>query len=546
MRYRHTEAGVQAIQRLADYYLDRGNYQSACGQFSQLIELLDKEKPEVKKELAPKVYFKAALAFQRLGNSKDADTAKRLWKQVEEMAGEKGLTYGKVTYTLAQLKEEFDRVAQLTARTVAHHALFRGDPSRTAQGIGGEPFLDPRVQVSMTLPQKDYETDPQKSGWISQMKLVADKVNTSVKAVEQGKRPLMPGFFPIATQNRVIFRTFDGVYSFFVRDDPAKQTKAGDIDWMQPTDGSLHALMNPGMKGTVDSWWVNFRNMYGIQPNMMNESSIYIENAQVGSLSHDGQAVYYIDDIAIPPPPIFMNGFGGQIQMGDSKLTDQVFCNRLWAIELETGNVKWHVGDRKNSGKVPDNLIPGRGMPGVAVMGPGGKPVVEPKKEEPVKPFVPPALPNPNAQVFVNAYDELLDSYFLGPPLPLNGKIYALIEIQGEIQLVCINPNKTQKSKTAPSEEGPELVWRQPLGSAQNKLAMDAQRRMQPCHLAYSDGLLICPTNAGAVIAVDVFTQSLAWAFSYKSANAGTGNPDMDERECGASAGSTAGRWAPT
>src|SRR5438067_13445687 len=59
---------------------------------------------------------------------------------------------------------------------------------------------------------------------------------------------------------------------------------------------------------------------------------------------------------------------------------------------------------------------------------------------------------------------------------------------------------------------------------------MDAQRRMQPCHLAYSDGLLICPTNAGAVIAVDVFTQSLAWAFSYKSANANPNDPNMDMR----------------
>ena len=51
---------------------------------------------------------------------------------------------------------------------------------------------------------------------------------------------------------------------------------------------------------------------------------------------------------------------------------------------METGNIKWHVGDRKNSGKMPDNLIPGAGpgMPRVAVAGPGGKPAVEPKKDE--------------------------------------------------------------------------------------------------------------------------------------------------------------------
>src|SRR5262249_27431188 len=42
-------------------------------------------------------------------------------------------------------------------------------------------------------------------------------------------------------------------------------------------------------------------------------------------------------------------------------------------------------------------------------------------------------------------------------------------------------------------------------------------RRMQPCHLAYNDGILVCPTNAGAIIAVNLLTQSLAWAYSYRT-----------------------------
>ncbi len=65
LRYRHTEAGVKAIHLLGNYFLDRGNYQMASGKFQELLELLDHEKPDVKKEIAPKVFFKAALAYQR-------------------------------------------------------------------------------------------------------------------------------------------------------------------------------------------------------------------------------------------------------------------------------------------------------------------------------------------------------------------------------------------------------------------------------------------------------------------------------------------------
>src|SRR5206468_545833 len=77
---------------------------------------------------------------------------------------------------------------------------------------------------------------------------------------------------------------------------------------------------------------------------------------------------------------------------------------------------------------------------------------------------------------------------------------------------------------------GPELVWRQPLGTANLKLLQDSLRRTQPCHLAYNDGILVCPTNAGAIIAVNLLTQSLAWAYSYRTGrdpNNPEGQPGM-------------------
>ncbi|MFL5341960.1 MAG: PQQ-binding-like beta-propeller repeat protein, partial [Gemmataceae bacterium] len=524
MRYRHTEAGNKAIQWLADHFLDRGNYQSAAGQFQQLLDLLESEKPEVRKELGPKLWFKAALAYQRLGNPKDAESAKRLFKLVEESVGEKGLVFGNQTYTVDQLKAEFDRNAKHGALMLNTQFVYRGDASRTAQGIGGEPFLSPRMTVQMTVPQKDKEAD---ATWMGPANAVSKRLTDAITAIErtQKGRPLLPGFFPLAGQNRVIFRTYDGVYAFFIRDDQAQGIKAGEIAWMQPTKGSLHAMSQADTKGILENWAQMYQNpnyMYGgggpIQPN--NGLGLYFENAQVGSLSHDGQLVYFVDDLAVPPPPMtLMNGgFGGpNMPISNQEMQDKIYCNTLWAVELESGLLRWQVGARKLGAKPPE-LFPG-GMPGMArPVQPGAAPGGEkPKAPEPPKPFVPPTLPVAKAE-FVNAYDELLDTYFLGPPLPLNGLIYALAENAGEIQLICINPNKTQKSKTNPQEDGPELLWRQPLGTANNKLAIDVLRRVQPAHLSYSDGKLICPTNAGAIIAVDVYTRSLSWAHSYRMA----------------------------
>jgi outer membrane protein assembly factor BamB/tetratricopeptide (TPR) repeat protein len=522
MRYRHTEAGVKAIHRLADYFLDRGNYQSACGQFQELIDLLDHEKPEVKKEVAPKVYFKAALAFKRLGNVKDAQTAERLWKQVEETVGEKGLTFNKQTFTLQQLRAEFDRSALSSTTVLAGYPVFRGDPSRTAQGIGGEPFLEKVWDVDMTeprVPEKDVSRSPQ---WTAQAKLVADKLSSVISGIEKSgqKRAMLPGYFPIAARNRIIFRTYDGVYAYYIRDNPANKDEAGgELAWMQEADAALHSLYMSNAKVTVENWWgLNANNFGVVAPSA---SVVAFENAQVGALSHDNTYVYFVDDLAVPPPPYLMmqgmNGLGG---IGDPKLTDHIYSNMLWAVDLESGLLKWQIGGRKLGGKPPlPEFGMGQGMPvppGGAPIGPGGKPLpVEPARPpEPAKPFVPPALPQPTG--LLNAHDELLDSFFLGPPLPLNGNIYTLVETAGEIQLVGINPNKMLKSKST-GMEAPELTWRQPLGTVANKLMLDPMRRMQPCHLAYSDGLMICPTNAGAVVAVNLYTQSLVWAHPYRS-----------------------------
>jgi outer membrane protein assembly factor BamB/tetratricopeptide (TPR) repeat protein len=535
-RYRHTESGVKAIQILGNYFLDRGNYSAASGKFRELLELLEKEKAAVKEAIGAKTFFKAALAAQRFG---DAELAAKLWKQLADQVGDKGLTFGKQTYTLEQLRAEFERNAQIGSRNISSVQVVRGDATRTAQGVGSTPYFVPRLAVSMFVPDPSKEKPPdglpKDTAFLSTAEWVQEKIRSATEMVEKSsssKRPLMSGFFPIAGNNIVIFRTYDGVYAVYLHDDPTKQQKAGEVAWAQTTEGSLHKLggqnEGTGLRNTFETWWGQYSGLNGGGGSPM--PNILFENSSVGTLSHDNNLVYFVDDLALPPHPILNYTYSN----GGSPygvLTDFVLYNSLRAAELDTGRLKWEIGGRKQGGKVPDmqNNFGGirvqMGPNGRPIqIGPDGKPIEKPKPPE--KPFV---LPKelPQTRDFVNASDELLDTFFLGPPLPIGGKIYLLVEFNGEIQLCCINPKRLGKCKvprvTATNKEpsipadGPELVWRQPLGTANLKLFQDTMRRIQPSHLAYNDGILVCPTNAGAIVAVNLLTQSLSWAYSYRT-----------------------------
>jgi outer membrane protein assembly factor BamB/tetratricopeptide (TPR) repeat protein len=515
MRYRHTEAGVKAVQTLANYFLDRGNYQSAAGRFLELLELFETEKPEVKKEIGPKTLFKAALAFKRFGDAKNAE---RFWKEFVALNGDKPIAFGKTSYSVAQLKLEYDRSVQVGSLVLANFHTFRGDATRTAEGIGGEPFLDPRWQFDM-IQKGDKDKEENYTEWPRAAKWVEEKISSSMDLIGRNsnlKRAMLPGFFPIAARNKLIVRTYDGVYALAIKDDPADGVKAGEVVWAAQTDNSLFNLaMSPGTRSLLDGWWNSF------YVNQGGPHGILFENAQVGSLSHDNSLVYFVDDMALPPHPnqIMQFGWNGQAMMFGS-FTDQVLSNTLRAVELDSGRIKWIIGGRnpKFSGKGVNITMPGMpGAPGMPVPLPGaqGQPPVPPKEPKDEKPFVPPVLANQPA--FLNAYDELLDCYFLGSPLSIGGLLYVLVESNGEVQLACINPNKTSKSAIKSNEDGPELVWRQPLGNVNTKLMMDALRRVQPAHLSFADGMLICPTNAGVVVAVNILSRSLAWAYSYRA-----------------------------
>jgi outer membrane protein assembly factor BamB len=187
------------------------------------------------------------------------------------------------------------------------------------------------------------------------------------------------------------------------------------------------------------------------------------ENATLGTLASDGQYVFMVEDPKPETPStaqqqvMFRGGFGGW--RGQEKVT-----NELAAYELRTqGKIKWKVGGSNDH----------RDLEG------------EPK---------------------------LAGAYFLGPPLPLEGQLYVLAEKKEEVSLVVLDAKSGR------------LQWEQPLVATADSNMNGFQetfRRLSGATPSFADGVLVCPTSAGAVVAVDRATHKLLWGYEYPQGQIG-------------------------
>lgn len=104
-----------------------------------------------------------------------------------------------------------------------------------------------------------------------------------------------------------------------------------------------------------------------------------------------------------------------------------------------------------------------------------------------------------------DAASDLAGAIFLGPPLPLGDRLYTLVEVKGEIRLLAIE-----------AENG-RVEWSQQLAVLETNSMVDAVRRCEGLTPSFSDGVLVCPTGAGCIVAVDLGTRSLLWGYQYET-----------------------------
>jgi outer membrane protein assembly factor BamB/TolA-binding protein len=485
-RYFHTKAGAEATILLGTLHLERGNYLEAAYAFERVLT-----RPNVEELITPRTLFKACLAFKRSGDARHVELLKTNLESLQKATAKDGLAIGRKTYSWDQLRDEINRPMELirATTTVGEWAMRGGNPPRTATIGGGPPFLDPTFRTPM-FPFGPNDEEP--NTWIrNELDRLYSLARDGNKGAAQGL-PL-PGFFPVTTPDLVVFRAYNGVYGVATRDQVVngRVVRAGEIRWVSKTNMGVHQMLTKGdtddidMYKNVTDWWATY--------NQTKVSSILYENPLIGTLAHDGQNVYFVDDVAIPPPPVYSNPeFGiinNQPQYRQSgELADAIRAGRLVAVDLRTGMVKWELGR-------------------VKVM-PNDDPKLPP----------PPPLPNKlteeEGDKTTDAFRLCLDAIFLGAPLPMNGKLYVLIEQAGVMRLLCLDPKNLV---AVPGQtRKPALLWTQKLGRPNNNLPQDSIRRYQGATLAAGDGIIICPTNSGAIVAVDTNSRSLLWAYAYR------------------------------
>ncbi len=220
----------------------------------------------------------------------------------------------------------------------------------------------------------------------------------------------------------------------------------GKLIWKYPaTDDSLEQFLKAGTAQQP---------VQGTQQLFAGLDQRMWDDATYGTLSSDGSQVYYIEDLGLAG--LNYNSRMTVMPNGHRNYSpNSRGTNRLAARELRTqGKLKWEVG----------------GLTG---------------EDEP----------------------KLAGAFFLGPPLPLLGHLYALAEMKGqEIRLVVLSASTGA------------LEWSQQLAVVEQSVVADGFRRNAGAAPSFADGVLVCPTAAGAIVAIDLTTRSLLWGYQYPRA----------------------------
>ena len=99
---------------------------------------------------------------------------------------------------------------------------------------------------------------------------------------------------------------------------------------------------------------------------------------------------------------------------------------------------------------------------------------------------------------------RLAGMFFLGPPLAWQGGLYVLAESKGALSLVVLDRLTGR------------LSWSQELGLVEQRISDDLLRLIGGATPSIStEEIIVCPTSGGVVVALDLTTRSLLWAYRY-------------------------------
>jgi outer membrane protein assembly factor BamB len=285
---------------------------------------------------------------------------------------------------------------------------------------------------------------------------------------DQGLAPL-PASFPLMVAGKVVFRTLRGVR--------VVDALSGQLQWETPDEFSAERLLAhlpPDDEATsAQAFLMGFGRQMMFSQNSGGVADqqplchLLFRNANYGIVSSDGERLFIVED-----QPVLSSRQPGQFWNEETPDTDQfgrsLSSNKLSAYDLQTGRSAWEVGGAQLS----------------------------------------------------DAFElPLAGQFFLGTPVVDGGELFVVGEKENDIRLFALD------ARTG------DLKWSQLLAHSTAKIEADVVRQWCTSQVAVAEGVLICPTTVGWLMAVDRRTHLLLWAYPYSAERtrpAGPADPSED------------------
>ncbi len=399
-RYWLTDAGAEALTVLGVSALDRGHLDEAADCFRRLIH-----RPDVE-DLPPLTLFQAGLAFHAAG---DAARENQVMQIFGRRLGAGGLAVGGRALSLDDVRHEIGRWPSAVAAS-ADVPLFRGDPRRSGNAHGEFPLLEARSRAvvpayddvkTLLAPQigLNVMTGGGGLGVLGGGAAGGAGASDDVEPQPAFTDASLPGFVPIAVAGKLIYRGPDGLH--------ALDAESGKEVWRHTPPMCLDSVMKDDqLKWQMHRWLGLYRGF----------PSLLDDNATLGTLSSDGRRLFFVEDLPTPPHPSDLANLQDQGGVGRhwfSTAEGRLHHNRLRAVDVNTGRLRWEIGAWQN----------------------------DPQRE---------------------LLEPLSNAFFLGAPLPVGPRLFVLVERAQEINLLCLD-----------AANG-DLVWAQNLATTSASIKTEA------------------------------------------------------------------------
>ncbi len=423
-RYLHTKSGGKAAYKLANYYLDQGNFTASLLLFQRLM-MIERHA----KAFSPALDLQTAICISQLLSVEQAKDF------VKERLGDRPVTIGGQQRSGDQLREFLTaRHAELVAQANAENptppmnwAMYRRNAARKKHAAAYNMLPEQSWQVdlvSQLLPDR-----------LPGSTSITQLIEALIEGLHHRELTTLPAWHPIIVDDRVIVSSFGNVAAFS-RDD-------GQLLWKSSTgDRVFEFLLNESLierANVIDNGSVAEMREYIWQH--------LVADLVSSTLSSDGERVYAVRGNGLATTRSVV----GIVRDASNVAITPTDSNLLTAYDLKTGQLRWQIG---------------------GIHGQGGDP-------------------------------DLAGHYFLGPPTVVNNSLFVMTENGAELFLVELD-GRTGK-----------VLWLQPLAHPLTPILEDRPRRLAGAMPTYVAPYLICSTNAGSVIAIDLHLRELAWMMPY-------------------------------